>query len=216
MKIRIWVWVIIFLALTVGPFRLFAQSAYVSFHTAYGNFKVMLYDYTPNHKAMFLEAMKHKVYQRAFFNRIVQDFVVQGGGHDKDIASLEEQQGYKNPRLNPEFDIRAFHKIGALGAGRDDNPEKASFRNQIYLVVGKKYTEQEFDDMAQKYQKIFTPERRAYYIQHGGLPRLDGDYTVFGEVVEGLDVVMKISKVSVDEKHFPKKKVRFRVKILTS
>lgn len=200
--------------LFISPILLKAQSTIVLFKTDYGNFKVMLYDYTPIHKSIFLKEVKKGTYKKALFNRIINDFVVQGGEHDLDIAAKEKAQGYLEPRVAPELDDRAFHKIGALGAGRDDNPQKASFINQIYFVVGKAYTEASFDSMAVKYKKQFTPERSAYYIQNGGLPRLDGDYTVFGEVVAGLDVIMKLSQLPVDAQHFPLQKVKFKVKVL--
>jgi cyclophilin family peptidyl-prolyl cis-trans isomerase len=200
--------------LLIFPLLLKAQSTRVLFKTDYGKFIVMLYDFTPVHKQLFLQHIKNGTYRNALINRIVKDFVVQGGEHDIAIASKEKAQGYLEPRIPPEFDERAYHKIGALGAGRDDNPQKASFINQIYFVVGKKYSEEAFDSLAHKYNKTFTPERRAYYIQHGGLPRLDDDYTVFGEIVEGMDVLMKISQLPVDAQHFPLKKVKFKVKIL--
>lgn len=193
----------------------YSQSINILFQTNYGNFKVMLYDFTPHHRDMFVAAIKKGDYKDALFNRIIKDFVVQGGEHDEDIAAQETKQGYLFPRLNPEFDNRAYHKIGALGAGRDDNTNKASFLNQIYFVVGKPYSPAEFDSIALKYNKQFTPETRTYYLRNGGQPRLDGDYTVFGEVIEGLDVLIKISNLTVDKKHYPIKKLHFTVRLLT-
>lgn len=207
--------ILLLIIILMLPLPLMAQGVFVKFKTKYGQVKVMLYDYTPQHKEMFLNAIKNGVYRSSLFNRIVKDFVVQGGEHDDAIAIKESKQRFNDPRLLPEFDERAFHKIGALGAGRDDNPEKASFLNQIYFVVGKTYTAAAFDSMTVKYNKQFSIERRNYYMQHGGQPRLDGDYTVFGEVVDGLDVLLKISQLPIDKRHNPLKKVKFKVKVLS-
>lgn len=194
---------------------LHAQSTVVRFHTDYGTFKVMLYDFTPEHRDLFLKEIAAGTYRKALFNRIVSGFVVQGGEYDDDILKREQRHGRTEGRLAPEFDDRAFHKIGALGAGRDENPEKASFFRQIYFVTGSHYREGEFDSMTVKYHKTFLPERRQYYLDHGGQARLDGDYTVFGEVVEGLDVLLRISRLPVTKPyHFPKKRVKFRVEVL--
>ncbi|MGE4347306.1 MAG: peptidylprolyl isomerase [Flavobacteriaceae bacterium] len=176
-------------------FSVSAQSHKLLFKTQYGDFKVVLYDFTPNHQKMILDAVKDSVYHKALFNRIIKNFVVQGGEHDFDIAGREKYlPKEKHFRLASEFDKRAYHKIGALGAGRDDNLEKASFLNQIYFVVGKTVTEEDLNVLENKKGIKFTSEQRQFYLKNGGLPRLDGDYTVFGEVYEGLEVLLEISK----------------------
>ena len=117
----------------------------------------------------------------------------------------------KHNRLAPEFDSKSFHKIGALGAGRDENPEKASFINQIYFVVGKPISEDELVALEHKKGIKFNEEQREIYLSKGGLPRLDGDYTVFGEVYEGLDVLLKISKLKTDQKDYPLEAIPFEI-----
>lgn len=192
--------------------QFFAQSHKLQFKTSYGNFKVMLYDFTPNHQKLILNAVKNKVYQDALFNRVIDNFVVQGGEHDEDIAEREQKlPKEKHNRLAPEFDSKAFHKIGALGAGRDENPEKASFLNQIYFVVGKPVSEDELVALEHKKGIKFNEEQRKIYLSKGGLPRLDGDYTVFGEVYEGLDVLLKISKLKTDQKDYPLEAIPFEI-----
>lgn len=189
-----------------------SQTHRLLFQTDYGNFKVVLYDYTPAHRDLILTAIQDKVYQDALFNRIIADFVVQGGEHDVDIEKREAADPkQQKPRLAAEFDTRAFHKVGALGAGRDGNIEKASFLNQIYFVVGKKITAKELDDLEVKKKIKYTPEQRATYLKIGGQPRLDHDFTVFGEIYEGLDVILKISKVKTDKQDYPLKQVRFEL-----
>lgn len=192
-----------------------SQSTHILFETDLGEITVMLYDLTPRHKKLIIDQIEKGNYAQSFFNRIVDGFVVQGGELDEVISARESSTGHYEGRLEPEFDERAFHKIGALGAGRDDNPGKGSFFNQIYFVVGRPVSEAYLDTLAQKYNKHFPPERRRYYLEHGGQPRLDGDYTVFGEVVEGLDVLLKISKMKANARtQRPEKEVRFRLSIV--
>lgn len=203
-------WIILPVFACLSTVSLYAQTNRLIFHTRYGDIKVILYDYTPRHRDLILRSIKENVYTEAFFNRVITDFVVQGGEHDIDIARREAADPSKaKPRLEPEFDERAFHKIGALGAGRDDNPRKASFLNQIYFVVGKSVTEKELDDLEKKKGIKYTADQRKSYLSQGGQPRLDGDYTVFGEVYEGLDVLLQISKVKTDPNDFPLSPIRF-------
>ena len=189
-----------------------SQTHKLLFKTAYGNIKVVLYDYTPAHRDLILNAIKTQVYKDALFNRIISDFVVQGGEHDIDIEKRESADpAREKPRLAAEFDPRAFHKVGALGAGRDGNAEKASFLNQIYFVVGKKIIAKELDDLEVKKKIKYTPEQRATYLKIGGQPRLDHDFTVFGEIYEGLDVIQKISKVKTGSQDYPVQPVHFEL-----
>lgn len=200
------------LVLIFVPMQFLAQSHKLQFKTTHGSFKVMLYDFTPKHKQLILNAIKDDVYKDALFNRLIENFVVQGGEHDDDIAQREKDLPVnEHYRLPAEFDSRAFHKIGALGAGRDDNPQKASFLNQIYFVVGKPVSVIDLDTIEQKKGIKFTKEQRETYFSKGGLPRLDGDYTVFGEVYEGLDILLKISKIKTNEKDAPLQPVSFEI-----
>lgn len=204
-----YLYIIIFLFIQI---QAVAQSHKLQFKTSYGSFKVVLYDFTPNHQKLILNALKNKVYEEVFFNRIIENFVVQGGEHDDSIAEREKQiPTDEHYRLAPEFNEEAFHKLGALGAGRDDNMQKASFLNQIYFVVGKPVSEKELSDFELKKRTKFTEKQRKEYLINGGLPRLDGDYTVFGEVYEGLDVLITISRLTTDEKDAPLKPIPFEV-----
>ena len=207
MKSYLYLFVLIFV-----PIQFFGQSHKLQFKTTHGSFKVMLYDFTPKHQKLILDAIKDDVYKDALFNRVIENFVVQGGEHDDDIANREKDlPANEHYRLPAEFDSRAFHKMGALGAGRDDNPQKASFLNQIYFVVGKPVSQADLDNIEQKKNIKFTKEQHEIYLSKGGLPRLDGDYTVFGEVYEGLDVLLKISKLKTSEKDAPLQPVSFEV-----
>lgn len=192
-----------------------AQSHQLLFETNYGNFKVVLYDFTPKHRDLILNAIKNEVYKEAFFNRVIENFVVQGGEHDDEIAKREVDLPLKNRnRLAPEFNTHAFHKIGALGAGRDENVDKASFLNQIYFVVGKPLKMEDLEKLQLQKGIEFSEEQIQTYLTQGGLPRLDGDYTVFGEITEGIHVLLEMSKVETDINDAPLKPITFRILIL--
>lgn len=192
--------------------QLMAQSNKLLFKTTEGNFKVLLYDYTPKHKQLMLQAIKDSVYKDVLFNRIIKNFVVQGGEHDDVIAEYEKELSKdERRRLLPEFNKRAFHKLGALGAGRDENEDKASFLTQIYFVVGKPVSKNELNTLEKIKGKKFTRKQRKTYLLIGGQPRLDGDYTVFGEVYEGLNVLLEISKAQTNNNNYPLKDISFEI-----
>jgi len=198
------------------------------FETPYGNFKVHLYDFTPNHQKEMLFAVRSNVYNNVnFFNRVVKNILVQGGESDESVENREKDlDPNERIRLPPEFNDHAFHKIGALCAGRDVNPIKGSFLNQIYFIVGRKVERDiTYEEMSKKLDKFemdknkkFTVEQRDKYLTEGGCPGLDGDYTVFGEVYEGIDVLLKISQVETYDYKFhddtiqvPKESIAFKI-----
>ena len=191
-----------------------AQTYTLKFKTNKGKFEVMLYDFTPNHRELILSEIKKGTYKNAQFNRVIQDFVIQGGELDEPILAREAQNPTEQPlRLPAEFHPKAFHKIGALGAGRDDNSDKASYFNQIYFVVGKKINTIDLDLLEQKKGIKFTTQQREEYLKNGGQPRLDHDFTVFGEVTKGLDNIINISQTKTDKTDLPIDPVIFSVKI---
>ncbi|MBS7333903.1 MAG: peptidylprolyl isomerase [Weeksellaceae bacterium] len=191
-----------------------AQTYTLKFKTNQGKFSVMLYDFTPNHRDLILSEIKKGTYKNAQFNRVIKDFVIQGGELDDSILLKEAKNPNEKPiRLNPEFHPKAFHKIGALGAGRDDNTSKGSYFNQIYFVVGKKINPIDLELFEKKKGIKYTSQQREEYLKNGGLPRLDNDYTVFGEVVEGLDHVIKISQKATDKNDVPIDPIIFDIKI---
>ncbi|NTW32890.1 MAG: peptidylprolyl isomerase, partial [Bacteroidetes bacterium] len=107
-----------------------------------------------------------------------------------------------------------FHKKGALGAARDGNPAKASSGSQFYIVQGQVFTDQDLDMIAQRSGKTISKEQREVYKTIGGTPHLDGDYTVFGEVYEGLDVVDKIASVKIGRNDRPLIDIKMTVTVI--
>lgn len=182
----------------------------VRMETAYGECIVMLYNITPLHRDNFLKLVKAKFFDQTTFNRIIKDFVVQGGDPDSlymHKEKLNEDQYWMKAELHESL----FHKRGALGMGRDDNAAKDSFSTQFYLVTGKTWTDAELDAVEKKTGRAISAVHREAYKSVGGLPYLDGDYTVFGQVLKGMDVVEKLSALPVDKDGKPDKEVWMRL-----
>jgi cyclophilin family peptidyl-prolyl cis-trans isomerase len=193
-----------------------AQSAFVRFVTNKGNITVMLYDETPAHKDMFLKAIKTGLYKNAEFNRVIKAFVSQGGELDDTILNREKRSPeIVAKRFPAEINPALFHKKGALGAGRDDNSDKASYFTQIYFVAGKKQTDAQLDAIEQKKSRKIPEAQRAIYKTIGGTPHLDQDYTIFGEIVEGMEIADAINVVVTDKNDVPLKAVVFNPIVLS-
>lgn len=197
---------------------LHAQEAetFVLIDTDKGKVKVKLYNETPLHRDNFIKLVKEKTYDGLLFHRIIKQFMIQGGDVTSKNAPLdsilgEGDMGYTIPA---EFVFpRYFHKRGALCAARtgdDKNPEKASSGSQFYIVTGKHFTEMELDKMTREKGTQFSPEQKEAYMLEGGTPHLDGNYTVFGEVVSGMKVVDKIQFVETNENDRPTENVAIR------
>ena len=197
-----------------AAFGVYAQTTHVVFQTAAGGVEVALFDDTPHHRAMFLQAVKDSVYHQALFNRIIAGFVNQGGELDEPILKEEADGLRRRERLPAEILPHHFHQKGALGAGRDDNPEKASYLSQIYFVIGKVYTNEELDVLEKARAVRIPAKHREVYTTIGGIPRLDGDYTIFGQIVRGMDVIELLNQLPTDSSDVPLKPVRFSVRVL--
>ena len=158
--------------------------------TDFGNIKCKLYNETPQHRDNFLELAKNGRYDGSVFHRVIKDFMIQGGGN----ASMQTIDN--RPMIPAEIDPRFVHKKGALAAARTGdrvNPERKSSGSQFYIVQGRKTPASTLDQMSQRSGVKYTDEHKKAYAEIGGTPHLDGAYTVFGEVIEGLDVVDKIA-----------------------
>ncbi|WP_256007268.1 peptidylprolyl isomerase [Pedobacter deserti] len=195
---------------------IYAQQTLIRLKTTKGDIVLMLYDKTPRHRDMFLREISKGTYRSAAFNRVIKDFVSQAGELDDSILNREQKHpelGRK--RLPAEFVDSYIHKAGALGAGRDDNPEKSSYFNQIYLVAGKKFTDLQLDELEKKTGRQLSAAAREIYKTRGGTPHLDGGYTVFGEVVEGMEVASLINGVETDTSDVPLEPVIFEARVLS-
>ena len=190
----------------------YSQTHVAEIVTNYGTIQVMLYDSTTLHRDNFIKLVNEKYFDSLLFHRVVKNFVIQAGDptskHASDTAKLGDGDlNYTIPaEIMPD---RCYHKRGALGAARDDNPTKASSACQFYIVQGKQANDSTFIKSKQRTNGYETPEaHKAVYRTEGGIPHLDSRYTVFGEVVSGMSVVDKISEVSTDPNDRPKEAVR--------
>ncbi len=187
-----------------------ATSELVVISTEFGDMKVKLYDETPQHKANFLKLVDEGFYDGTLFHRVIEGFMIQGGDPNSIDAPAGAPLGNGGPgyTIPAEFNPALIHKKGALSAARlgdGANPKKASSGSQFYVVQGQVQRE---SDLGSNY----TDEQKEIYTTIGGTPFLDRNYTVFGEVVEGLDVIDKIAAVQKDGRDRPLKDVKMTLK----
>src|SRR5690349_8556251 len=175
----------------------------VLLHTNYGDIVIRLSDSTPLHRDNFLKLVKTHYYDSVLFHRVIKNFMIQGGDPDSKRAKPGEPLGEGGPdyTIPAEFRTTLFHKKGVIAAARDNNPEKASSGSQFYIVQGKVFTDAGLDSV-ETYRlngRRIPTEQREVYKTIGGTPHLDQNYTVFGQVVKGLDVVDRIASVSTSK-----------------
>lgn len=188
------------------------RGAIVEMETNYGKVRFLLYEETPMHKENFIKLVESEFYNGLLFHRVIKKFMIQGG----DPKSREAKpgqilgEGSLDYTIPPEFNPELFHKRGALCAARwgdDVNPKKESSSCQFYIVQGRVFSNEELDRMEANGVGKFSPEQRKVYTTIGGAPHLDGNYTVFGEVIEGMDVVDKICMARCDKHDRPEQDV---------
>ncbi len=167
----------------------------VLIQTSYGDITVHLSDSTPLHRDNFLKLVKVGFYDSVLFHRVIQNFMIQAGDPLSKNALAGQALGSGGPgyRVPAEFRSTLFHKKGVIAAARDNNPEKASSGSQFYIVQGKIFTDAGLDSAELRLNRKIPAEQREVYKTIGGTPHLDQGYTVFGEVVKGLETVDKIA-----------------------
>jgi len=169
----------------------------VLLQTSMGDIVIRLSDSTPLHRDNFLKLVKTGFYDSILFHRVIQHFMIQAGDPTSKKAAPGQFLGNGSPgyRIPAEFRKSLFHKKGVIAAARDNNPEKASSGSQFYLTQGKVFTDAGLDSLqkGRLQGRIIPAEYREVYKTLGGVPHLDQEYTVFGEVVKGLDIIDKIA-----------------------
>ncbi len=172
--------------------------------TSKGNMTIKLYENTPLHRANFIRLIKNHFYKGTVFYRVVKDFMIQGGDNDDwSRKSLKDKMGkYTIPA---EIRVENIHQKGAVSMARDyeNNPDMRSVSFDFFIVEGTKYNKAELLGAEQQYGLHISPEHKKIYETIGGTPHLDGKHTVFGQVIDGLNVIDSIAAVKVDEGNWP-------------
>lgn len=203
-----------------------SKDEMVVISTEYGEMTVGLYKDTPLHRENFLKLVKESYYDSLLFHRVIDGFMIQGGDPDSKGAKPGQPLGRGGPgyTIPAELVPEHIHKKGALSAARQGdqvNPERASSGSQFYIVQGKPVPSTQLQRIAE--QRAFTnpadslgytPEQVAIYQTLGGTPHLDGAYTVFGEVIDGLEVIDKIAAQKVDRRNRPLEDIKMSMKII--
>ncbi len=179
------------------------ESCLIEIRTEYGTMTLRLFDETPAHRDNFLKLAEEGFYDGLIFHRVINGFMIQGGDPDSRDAPPGKALGSGGPgyQVPAEFADDLVHVKGALAAARTGdqvNPQKKSSGSQFYIVQGKPVTEQELQMIEARKGIQYTPDQREQYLQHGGTPFLDYEYTVFGQVIDGLDVIDKIAAVRTE------------------
>ncbi|MET3113121.1 cyclophilin family peptidyl-prolyl cis-trans isomerase [Pedobacter sp. CG_S7] len=193
------------------------ENKYIKITTIHGEFLIKLYNETPLHRDNFIKLAKKGFYNGTIFHRVIKDFMLQGGDPDskKAASGVTLGGGDVGYTIPAEFRDNLFHKKGVLAAARDDNPLKASSGCQFYLVQGKKFTDEQLDSLENKRLHFKLPlNQRQVYKTIGGTPHLDRNYTVYGEIVRGIELIDQIAAVNTDEGNRPVTDEKMTVTVL--
>ena len=210
----------LFMSIILGASAQNNKRTVVKMETNMGDITIELYNETPLHSENFKKLVKEGVYDSLLFHRVINDFMIQGGDPDSKNAEKGQMLGEGNMGYLIDAEFRTpeiYHKRGALAMAREGdatNPERRSSSSQFYIVTGRVFNDAQLDRVQERIDKgtdgklKLTPEMRETYKTIGGTPHLDGQYSIFGEVTEGMDIIDKIQKVATDEFDRPLEDVR--------
>ena len=193
-----------------------SNVSYVTIETDFGTMKAELYNSTPKHRDNFLKLVKEGFYDDLLFHRIIRGFMIQGGDPLSKDAAPGARLGTGGPGYLIDAEIGAPHFKGTLAAARTggpSNPDKKSSGSQFYIVHGNTQSDAALDQMESQKGIQYNDSQREKYKAAGGTPMLDQDYTVFGELVSGLDVLDKIASVQKDASDRPLEDVKMKIKL---
>ncbi len=192
------------------------KHQYIEITTDFGVMKAKLFNSTPLHRDNMVKLAKEGFYDDLLFHRVKEGFMIQGGDPESRNAPLSKRLGGGGPGYRIPAELGAPHIKGALAAARTggaSNPEKESSGSQFYIVQGTRLDDNQLFGIERRKKIAYSEEQRKMYREIGGAPNLDMDYTVYGEVVEGLDVIDKIAAVQKNGER-PVKDVKMTIKLL--
>ena len=192
------------------------KNYYVTIQTDLGNMTVELYNSTPVHRDNFLKLVREQYYDDLLFHRVIEGFMIQGGDPNSRNAPPGQSLGSGGPGYTLPAEIGAPHFKGTLAAARTggpSNPKKRSRGSQFYIVHGIPQARDLLDQMAKSKGITYNEAQFAKYEKQGGSPSLDMDYTVFGEIIRGMDVIDKIAAVQTAPGDRPVQDIKMKIRI---
>lgn len=195
------------------------ERCLVEIKTEFGTMIAHLYDDTPLHRDNFVQLAESGFYDGLLFHRVIKGFMIQGGDPDSKNAEAEQRLGGGGPgyQIDAEISEKYVHTKGAIAAARTGdavNPEKRSSGSQFYIVHGNDVNEEMLRRQEMRSGFSYSPEQVEEYERLGGTPFLDGEYTVFGRIISGLEVIEKIAKVSTRPGDRPREDVTMSIKVI--
>ncbi|MBV6439722.1 MAG: PKD domain-containing protein [Haliscomenobacteraceae bacterium CHB4] len=193
------------------------ERCLVEIETEFGTMTAELFNATPKHRDNFIKLAEEGYYNDLLFHRVINGFMIQGGDPQSRNAPAGQPLGMGGPsyQIPAEFVDTLCHVKGALAAARTNNPEKKSSGSQFYIVQGGGPVKEEMLNQIEMQKGFhYTPEQRKEYMTLGGTPFLDRDYTVFGRVIKGLDVIDKIAAVKTAPGDRPVQDVKMKMRVI--
>jgi len=195
------------------------EQCLVEIETEFGTMIAVLFDSTPKHRDNFSKLAEEGFFDDLLFHRVIDGFMIQGGDPDSKNAEAGKPLGGGGPgyQIPAEFVDSLVHVKGALAAARTGdqmNPDKESSGSQFYIVHGKPLDNNTLDRIAAQKDFHYTKEQREIYTTVGGAPFLDKEYTVFGRVISGLEVIDKIATVEKDRRDRPTDDVKMKIRFI--
>jgi len=190
---------------------------YAMIETEFGNMKVMLYNSTPLHRDNFIKLAKEGFYDDLLFHRVITGFMMQGGDPESKGAAPGRALGGGGPGYTIPAEISAPHLRGTLSAARlgdGVNPQRESSGSQFFIVQGTPQTDKQLSNFESRKRLKYNETQKKLYKEIGGYPALDAEYSVFGEVVEGFEVIDKIASEPTAPGDRPLKDIKMKIKIL--
>ena len=194
-------------------------SSLVEMDTEFGTMKIEIFFEAGEHRANFMKLSKNKFYDGTMFHRVIKNFMIQGGDPTSKNAKPKQRLGANSSGNEQVAEIgnRYYHIKGAIAAARSPdevNPEKKSSGSQFYIVHGSQVSDEQLDKNERELGIAYSPEQRKLYKLMGGAPQLDMNYTVFGRVYEGLNVIDSIATLMTDGNDRPERDMKITVRVV--